>query len=58
MRIFLVLCVVMSLSACGMTKEKLGLSRQSPDETTVETRRPLSLPPHFDVRPQENGVEE
>ena len=51
MRVILVLCLVMSLNACGLTKEKLGLSRKSPDENTVETRAPLSLPPEFNVRP-------
>ena len=56
MRIVLVLCLVMSLGACGLTKEKLGLSRKSPNEATVESRAPLSLPPEFDVRPRVDEV--
>ena len=56
MRIISVLCLVALLSACGLTKEKLGISRKSPNETTVETRAPLSLPPEFDVRPSIDEV--
>ena len=56
MRIILVLSLIVSLSACGFTKEKLGLSRKSPNETTVESRAPLSLPPEFDVRPSVDEV--
>ena len=56
MRVILVFCLVLSLSACGLTKEKLGLSQKSPDEATVESRKPLSLPPEFDVRPSVNEI--
>ncbi|MDD7313797.1 MAG: DUF3035 domain-containing protein [bacterium] len=53
MRVVLtMICMLGLLSACGLTKEKLGLSRPSPDETQVEQRAPLSLPPEFDVRPE------
>ena len=39
------------LSACGLTKKDLGLAKDTPDETQVETRRPLDLPPDFDLLP-------
>lgn len=44
--------VVLALSACGgITKDKIGLSKQAPDEFMVTTRKPLSLPPEYDLRP-------
>lgn len=39
------------LSGCGLTKEKLGISRKAPDETMVTVRQPLSVPPEYDLRP-------
>lgn len=52
MRILLMFCMIAVLAACSnVTKEDLGLSKRSPDERAVEQRRPLSLPPEFDVRP-------
>ncbi len=52
MRIILVFSLLIMIAACsGVTKEDLGLSRKSPDETMVEQREPLSLPPEFGVRP-------
>jgi uncharacterized lipoprotein len=52
------LLLVISLSACGITKKSLGFSRQGPDETKVQKNEPLVLPPEYNVRPQqtaENG---
>lgn len=52
MRIFLAFCLLVVLGACSnVTKDDLGLARRSPDERVVEQRKPLSLPPEFDVRP-------
>ncbi len=48
--LMLVLSVV--LSACGLTKKDLGLNRSTPDETKVEIRQPLDLPPDFDTLPE------
>lgn len=39
------------LSGCGLTKKDLGLSRSAPDETQVQTRQNLVLPPDFDMLP-------
>lgn len=47
----LLLVMALGLSACGLTKKDLGLSRNTPDETKVETRRSLDLPPDFDQLP-------
>ncbi len=47
----LAFCIVCLLNACGLTKKDLGLAKDTPDETKVETRKPLDLPPDFDVLP-------
>lgn len=47
----------LSLSACsGNTKQMLGLERQAPDEFTVVSRAPLSVPPEFTLRPPQPGA--
>lgn len=52
MRILLMICVVAGLAACsGLTKEKLGIAKERPNETLVEKRAQLDLPPEFDLRP-------
>jgi hypothetical protein len=44
----------------GCSSDKLyrtfGLTRDSPDEYTVTTRAPLSMPPDFNLRPPRPGV--
>lgn len=50
--IFGLFCGVLLLSGCGLTKKDLGLARSVPDETSVETRQPLDLPPDFYVLPE------
>lgn len=48
----LVIGLIFALAACsGWGKKELGLANNSPDETLVEQRQPLSLPPEFNVRP-------
>lgn len=55
MRIFLMMCMVLGLVACSnLTKEKLGIAKDRPNETLVEKRAPLDLPPEFDLRPVTN----
>ena len=52
MRLFLGLLMLVTVAACSyVTKEDLGLAKRSPDETLVEKKAPLSIPPEFDVRP-------
>ncbi len=51
-RVFLLLFAgLVLLNACGTTKEKLGLSKSSPNEFMVAPRAPLSLPPDYEALP-------
>ena len=49
--IALLLTLVVMLSACATMKKWLGLNKTTPDETKIETRSPLVLPPDFDELP-------
>jgi len=53
---FLVLAALLGLSACGDVKQQLGFNRESPDEFTVLSRAPLSIPPDFALRPPQPGA--
>ena len=55
-RILLSVLCVDSLSACGSTKETLGLNKQVPDEFKVVKRAPLSMPPSYVLRPPSPGT--
>ncbi len=46
----------LSLSACGGTKETLGLTKKAPDEFAVVRRAPLSMPPDYTLRPPTPGA--
>ena len=53
------LCALTCLAVVGCSdglKEKIGLSKRSPDEFSVVTRAPLSLPPDFNLRPPRPGA--
>lgn len=39
------------LGGCATAKKWLGLNKTVPDETKIETRAPLVLPPDFDELP-------
>lgn len=47
------------LAACtdGSVRNTLGLNRDAPDEFTVVSRPPLSVPPEFSLRPPRPGEE-
>lgn len=49
--------LVLLLGACENVKDQLGLNKSSPDEFSVLTRAPLSLPPNYNLRPPEPGAE-
>ena len=53
-------CLVMLvLTGCGGTDDlarTIGLTRDVPDEFTVTTRAPLSMPPDFSIRPPTPGA--
>ena len=50
------LTMVLTVSACGITKKTLGFANEGPDETKVRTNPPLTLPPEYDVRPQKSNI--
>ena len=43
------------LYGCGGIKEKVGLIKKAPDEFQVYKKKPLSVPPNFDLRPPSDG---
>lgn len=44
------------VTACGgNVKQQLGLAKRAPDEFTVVTRAPLSMPPDYGLRPPRPG---
>lgn len=45
----------LALAGCGGLKETLGLNKKPPDEFTVVSRAPLSLPPDAMLRPPRPG---
>lgn len=45
-----------ALSACGETREALGMGRVTPDEFSVVDRPPLVIPPDYKLRPPEPGA--
>jgi hypothetical protein len=47
---------LLGLAACGDVERDFGLVRDSPDEFTVETRAPLSMPPTYALRTPEPGA--
>ena len=51
-------CVVL-LAGCGGSESAsrfFGLTRDAPDEFTVTTQPPLSIPPNFNLRPPQPGA--
>lgn len=54
----LTLSSALLLTACGGDmKEELGLKKAPPDEFSVVTRAPLSVPPDYTLRPPRPGAE-
>ena len=45
------------LAGCGDIRSTLGLNKQAPDEFTVLSQAPLSMPPNFALRAPALGVE-
>ncbi len=53
------LALLMSLVGCGSGDDlarSIGLTRDAPDEFTVTTRAPLSMPPDFSIKPPQPGA--
>ncbi len=54
---WLLLASLLPLAACGDDLSRtIGLTRDAPDEFTVTTRAPLSMPPDFSLRPPRPGA--
>ena len=54
-----VTAALLPLAGCGNTDDlsrSIGLTRDAPDEFTVTTRAPLSMPPDFSIRPPQPGA--
>jgi hypothetical protein len=53
-----VLAGLLPLAGCGGDElsRTIGLTRDAPDEFTVTTRAPLSMPPDFSLRPPRPGA--
>ncbi|SLN32909.1 DUF3035 domain-containing protein [Oceanibacterium hippocampi] len=45
----------LALSGCDSTKSLLGLEKSAPDEFTVVSKAPLTLPPDYTLRPPAPG---
>lgn len=60
LRAALALVAVAPLAACGGSESlsrAIGLTRDAPDEFVVTTRAPLSMPPSYNLRPPQPGVQ-
>ena len=51
-KIFILMCAVLLLGACGLTKKNLGMAKSTPDDGNMARKERLVIPPDFDVRPQ------
>jgi hypothetical protein len=49
--------VVLGLSSCSNWKQIIGIDQPPPDEFAVESNAPLTIPPDFNLRPPEPGVQ-
>lgn len=47
--------LVLALGACEDTRKMLGFDKRAPDEFSVYSRAPLSLPPNYNLRPPAPG---
>ena len=54
-KFIIALGLTLALSACSNIKQTLGLVKQGPDEFTVITRAPLTVPPNFELTPPKPG---
>ena len=50
------LAAATALSACGDWRQTFGLDHAPPDEFTVVSQAPLSMPPDFNLRPPRPGA--
>ncbi len=56
-RLLPAMTLALALAGCGNDLSRtIGLTRDAPDEFTVTTRAPLSMPPDFSLRPPRPGA--
>lgn len=55
-KLILGLSLICALSACSINKQSLGLGKNSPDEFVVMKRKPLSMPPDYNLTPPKPGT--
>ena len=55
-RFGLVAALALGITGCEGIKQQFGLSKSAPDEFSVVTRAPLSIPPDFGLRPPDPGA--
>jgi len=48
--------VVLTVAACSNPSRTLGLDPEPPDEFTVVSKAPLTIPPDFNLRPPQPGA--
>lgn len=54
---FVLVVLLLQLASCDHgTKKSLGVARKAPDETSVSKKRPLYVPPKFDLVPPEEAT--
>lgn len=49
--------ISLSLAGCSEAKRAIGWEKSAPDEFAVVSRAPLALPPDFQLRPPDPGVQ-
>jgi hypothetical protein len=54
--LLLIAAVAIGLAGCDSTKKALGLGKNPPDEFTVVTHAPLSMPPDYNLVPPKPGA--
>jgi hypothetical protein len=47
---------ILTVGGCDQLREVAGVTKRAPDEFTVVTHAPLSLPPDFNLRPPKPGA--
>ena len=56
-RVMASLLAVLVAGGCDSARETIGLEKAAPDEFSVYTRAPLSLPPEYGLRPPAPGTD-
>ena len=55
-RVMVCLLAVLVAGGCEGARKAIGLDKAAPDEFSVYTRAPLSMPPEYGLRPPAPGM--